>query len=77
MFLQAGSDIKEHFCAFVHVADVLYELDGSLERGAISHGATSPETFLADVAGVVQRNFVSLDPQSNSWNIMALAKASA
>ena len=71
---EAGSNITEHFCAFVRVADSLVKLDGSLEAAPIWHGPTSEESFLGDVAAVVRTNYMDNAPGSNSWSIMALAK---
>merc|ERR1712205_238492 len=42
---EAGSQIAEHFCAFVHVNGNVFELDGSFEQQPIDHGPTTPDSF--------------------------------
>lgn len=73
---EAGSDIAEHFCAFVMVDNQLYELDGSLERQPLHHGPTTRESFLSDTAVLIQR-LIAIDPGNpGAWNVMALVGAS-
>lgn len=67
-----GSDLSDHFCAFVAINGQLVEFDGSAEEEPVWHGPTSPERFLSDVALVVKAHYMALAPESNAFNIMAL-----
>jgi len=63
--------LDTHFIAFVPVAGHIYELDGRKQR-PINHGATSPDTFLADCAKVVQ-GFMDREPEDKRFAMLALA----
>jgi hypothetical protein len=40
----------------------------------VCHGATTAETFLLDVAKVVQEQFMARDPENVNFNLVALCK---
>eukprot|EP00808_Paulinella_micropora_P030564 g41258.t1 len=65
-----------HFNAFVHVAGLLWELDG-LKQGPVCHGATTAETLLQDAVAVIQREFMQQDPENINFTMMALVPAAA
>lgn len=46
--------------------------DGT-KRCPIDHGPTSSETFMVDVAAVVRRNFLEIDPDALEFALLALA----
>lgn len=51
----------------------LYELDGR-KSFPVKHGATTPETFVQDAAGVC-KEFMARDPEELRFTVMALAAA--
>uniref|UniRef100_A0A7S4JNR8 ubiquitinyl hydrolase 1 n=1 Tax=Odontella aurita TaxID=265563 RepID=A0A7S4JNR8_9STRA len=74
--------LDHHFVAFVRRRrmkvnntpghdDVLLELDGT-KAGPIEHCLTSPESFVRDVAEVVRRNWIRVDPSNVEFSLMAL-----
>merc|ERR1719491_1941181 len=63
--------VNTHFVALVKVDGGLYEMDGR-KSGAIRHGDTTEETFLADACKVVEK-FMKRDPEELRFTIMALA----
>eukprot|EP00656_Telonema_subtile_P030456 TRINITY_DN3342_c0_g1_i2.p1 TRINITY_DN3342_c0_g1~~TRINITY_DN3342_c0_g1_i2.p1 ORF type:complete len:270 (+),score=54.30 TRINITY_DN3342_c0_g1_i2:736-1545(+) len=63
-----------HFICFVHRDGMLWELDGC-RGGPVSHGASSPQTFLSDAARVIQAEFLSKST-SHNFNLMALTHGS-
>eukprot|EP00285_Hemiselmis_virescens_P008019 CAMPEP_0173393222 /NCGR_PEP_ID=MMETSP1356-20130122/21983_1 /TAXON_ID=77927 ORGANISM="Hemiselmis virescens, Strain PCC157" /NCGR_SAMPLE_ID=MMETSP1356 /ASSEMBLY_ACC=CAM_ASM_000847 /LENGTH=242 /DNA_ID=CAMNT_0014351209 /DNA_START=21 /DNA_END=749 /DNA_ORIENTATION=- len=65
-----------HFVSFVCVDGCLYEMDGRKPQ-PINHGATSRGSLLSDAIAVIQEKFISVDPESVNFNIMALAPAMA
>jgi len=69
------AQIDYHFICFVPVEGHLYELDGR-KKFPINHGATSPETFLADAARTIKDKFMSHDPENLNFNVMALVQSS-
>jgi len=44
------------------------------KKQPINHGATSEETFIYDVAKIVDKCFVKVDPNNLNFNLMALTK---
>ena len=71
----AAGDVSEHFCTFVRVGSHIWELDGAMEEAPLYHGPTTAPTFLGDAARLIQANFMSQDPTSNQWSLLALAPA--
>jgi len=65
-----------HFVCFVCVDGCLYELDGRKPE-AVNHGESSRGSLLQDAVNVIQEKFISVDPESVNFNIMALAPAMA
>jgi len=68
-----------HFICFVHMGGVLYELDGRVcdDSGVafpVSHGPTTPDTFIQDAAKVIREEFMSLDPDNVNFNVTALCQ---
>ncbi|KAK2168815.1 hypothetical protein LSH36_14g12000 [Paralvinella palmiformis] len=61
-----------HFVAFVHKSGKLIELDGRKD-GPIIHGSTTEDTLLEDSAEVVKK-FMSRDPDSLKFTVIALVK---
>jgi len=76
----AGTDDaqNQHFIAFVNFNGMVYELDGCNTHDGVAspvcHGATTAETFLLDVAKVVQEQFMARDPENVNFNLVALCK---
>eukprot|EP00900_Chrysochromulina_parva_P011988 jgi/Chrpa1/20790/Chrysochromulina_OHIO_Genome00007923-RA len=76
----AGTDDaqNQHFIAFVNFNGRVYELDGCNTHDGVAspvcHGATTAETFLLDVAKVVQEQFMARDPENVNFNLVALCK---
>lgn len=67
--------INLHFVAFVQHDEKLYELDGR-QAGPICHSSScSKNTFLADVARVIQSEYIEKS-DALSFNVMALAGSS-
>jgi len=64
--------VKSHFVAFVHHDGSLYELDGR-KASVVTHGKSSPDTFLEDAAEVVKK-FMARDPDEVGFNVMALVQ---
>lgn len=69
----AEADVDLHFVAFVAKCGSVWELDGR-KAGPIDHGVTSQETFLSDVASVVQRQFVEKAAGNLNFSLIALSK---
>lgn len=70
-----GPPLDHHFVAFVHsTGGRLVELDGT-KRTPVDHGATSSDSFLADAAMAVRRNFVDVEPNVHGFALMALARS--
>jgi len=65
--------VNAHFIAFVEVDGDLCEMDGR-KIAPINHGKTSADTFIKDVAGVVKKNFISLEPDNPNFVLIALSK---
>ncbi|KAK3861096.1 hypothetical protein Pcinc_032896 [Petrolisthes cinctipes] len=65
------AEVNEHFIAFVEVNGNLYELDGR-RKFPINHGASSPDTLLADAAKVC-RKIMDQDPEESHFAVVALA----
>eukprot|EP01133_Synstelium_polycarpum_P016181 gene16181-19259_t len=61
-----------HFVSFVNVDGHLYELDGR-KPFPINHSETSADTFLVDVAKVLQ-NMIDDNPTEIRFNLMGLVK---
>jgi len=80
----AGTDDANdsHFISFVNFGGRLYELDGRCFDKAtkdavafpVPHGETTPQTFLSDVARVIRDEFMTRDPGSIAFNVVALVK---
>lgn len=70
-----GPSLDHHFVAFVFADGKLVELDGT-KWAPVSHGLSSPQTFVADVAKVVRTNFMQVQPDSIEFNLVALTKCS-
>lgn len=68
-----GAGDKHHYNAIVAIGNELYELDGN-KNYPISHGATTPETFLFDAARVC-KEFIAREPTEQGFTILALANA--
>ena len=68
-----GPDLDHHFVAFVQVDGVLWEVDGT-KWSPIHHGATQPASFVRDAFGVVQKNFMKVEPDSIEFSLVALVK---
>lgn len=66
-----GEKVDLHFVAFIHKDGQLYELDGRKDR-PITHGGTTKENFLSDVAKICQL-FMQRDPEEHRFTIIALA----
>ncbi|KAI5701530.1 hypothetical protein M8J76_000551 [Diaphorina citri] len=65
--------VPYHFVALVHKEGALYELDG--RKGfPINHGATSPETLLADATQVAKK-YMQRDPDSVYFTLVAFTSA--
>eukprot|EP01055_Gregarina_sp_Pseudo9_P005578 Gregarina_sp_Pseudo_9__5577@NODE_750_length_2271_cov_35_691756_g706_i0_p3_GENE_NODE_750_length_2271_cov_35_691756_g706_i0NODE_750_length_2271_cov_35_691756_g706_i0_p3_ORF_typecomplete_len241_score57_00Peptidase_C12/PF01088_21/3_6e55_NODE_750_length_2271_cov_35_691756_g706_i015162238 len=62
----------EHFVAFLELGGTLYELDGRM-AGPISHGPSSPETFLQDAAKVICA-LMDLDKQTFNFSALAVCE---
>ncbi|GAA0147857.1 cysteine protease [Lithospermum erythrorhizon] len=69
---EASDDVYEHFICFSCVGGQLYELDGR-RSAPVSHGASSPESLLQDAARVI-RQMIAKNPDSNSFNVIAVSK---
>lgn len=69
-------NVNNHFIAFVCRDEALWELDGR-KHGPIYHGPTTRETLLEDAVRVIQDSFVALNPGSNQFSMLALARADA
>lgn len=66
-------DVASHFICFVHHDGTLFELDGARPSGCpVSHGPTSPERFLVDVARVIKTEFIDRDPEELNFGIITL-----
>mmetsp|Transcript_12686 Transcript_12686/g.32396 ORF Transcript_12686/g.32396 Transcript_12686/m.32396 type:complete len:240 (+) Transcript_12686:81-800(+) len=76
----AGTDDaqNQHFISFVNFNDMIYELDGrNITDGVatpVCHGATTPDSFLTNVAKIVQEQFMARDPENVNFNLVALCK---
>eukprot|EP00640_Fibrocapsa_japonica_P004213 CAMPEP_0113944566 /NCGR_PEP_ID=MMETSP1339-20121228/34501_1 /TAXON_ID=94617 /ORGANISM="Fibrocapsa japonica" /LENGTH=236 /DNA_ID=CAMNT_0000949803 /DNA_START=85 /DNA_END=795 /DNA_ORIENTATION=- /assembly_acc=CAM_ASM_000762 len=68
---EATMDVATHFVCFVEKEGCMYELDGR-KKFPINHGASSPESLLADACRVVQ-GFMARDPEEVKFTITALA----
>jgi hypothetical protein len=58
-------------------SDLWRAADSDRQDGVASpvcHGATTAETFLLDVAKVVQEQFMARDPENVNFNLVALCK---
>ncbi|KAG9154316.1 hypothetical protein Leryth_000755 [Lithospermum erythrorhizon] len=69
---EASDDVYEHFICFSCVGGQLYELDGR-RSAPVSHGASSPQSLLQDAARVI-RQMIAKNPDSNSFNVIAVSK---
>jgi len=72
---EATAEIHNHFIAFVEKDGDIYELDGS-KVFPINHGPLQG-SLLETAAKVIQSKFMSLDPDSMNWNMMALVPGEA
>eukprot|EP00291_Cryptomonas_curvata_P014542 CAMPEP_0172155826 /NCGR_PEP_ID=MMETSP1050-20130122/2846_1 /TAXON_ID=233186 /ORGANISM="Cryptomonas curvata, Strain CCAP979/52" /LENGTH=297 /DNA_ID=CAMNT_0012824777 /DNA_START=153 /DNA_END=1044 /DNA_ORIENTATION=- len=77
-----GAHLDHHFAAFVRVpagdggGERVVELDGT-KPSPVDHGPTRAGTFLADVAAVVQRDFIAFGEGVEGFAMMALSPAGA
>jgi ubiquitin carboxyl-terminal hydrolase L3 len=68
-----GVELDHHFVAFVWDAksERIFELDGT-KFGPIDHGPSSLEDFEEKTWGVIQNNFLQVEPDSLEFSLMAL-----
>jgi len=72
---QASSDSEAfHFISYVPYRGVLYELDG-LQKGAISHGACTPENWRKMAMDEIQSRMRQYQEQEIRFNLMALIQS--
>eukprot|EP00919_Chromeraceae_sp_WS-2016_P011080 GHVR01025974.1.p1 GENE.GHVR01025974.1~~GHVR01025974.1.p1 ORF type:complete len:187 (+),score=34.62 GHVR01025974.1:352-912(+) len=69
-----NENVDTHFVALVQVDGILFEMDGRKES-PVSHGVTSPETFLNDAVAVVKK-FMERDPGEIRFNMIAMTGSS-
>jgi len=72
----ADEDVNLHFVCFVHCNGGLYELDGR-RPAPLRRGDSSEATLLSDAAAVTRRVYMAQNPESTSFNLMALAPAAS
>jgi ubiquitin carboxyl-terminal hydrolase L3 len=72
----ADADTGNHFIAFSNVNGHIYEYDGC-KAFPINHGATTADSFLNDVAKVIQREFFdrASEEEANRFSILTFGKA--
>jgi len=71
---ESAMDTNLHFICFVPSEGLLYELDGR-KLTAVSHGATSEDTFLADATKVIKEKFIDSEAGDVRFNMVALGPA--
>lgn len=71
----ANEPVNEHFVAFVHKDDNIYELDGR-KSFPINHGPTKADTFLKDAAKICNK-YIERDPGEIRFTVVALTEASS
>ncbi|XP_059645708.1 ubiquitin carboxyl-terminal hydrolase 3 [Cornus florida] len=69
---EASDNVDTHFICFACVDGELFELDGR-RSGPLSHGATSPSSFLQDAAKVI-KGMIQKNPDSINFNVIAISK---
>ncbi|KAF0894430.1 hypothetical protein E2562_039000 [Oryza meyeriana var. granulata] len=69
---EAKDGVIEHYVCFSCVDDEIFELDGGKSQ-PISHGPSSPDSLLQDVAKVIKARIAQY-PESLNFNVMALSK---
>ena len=70
-----GGDENEvfcHFIAFVEHNGIVWELDGR-KKGPICRGATTYQSFLSDVGGIVKKEYVDPNPDLKLFSLMTVA----
>lgn len=67
---EPGSNVLFHYAALAIVDGELFELDGR-KNHPISHGKSSPETFLSDAAAVCKK-FMARDEKEMRFSFMAI-----
>ena len=76
-----GPDLDHHYCAFVPYTTSagkvhVVELDGT-KGGPVDHGPIpASSTFLEGAGSVVQAKFMSIEPGSIEFSLMALCPGS-
>jgi len=69
---EADADIDAHFICFIEKEGDLYELDGN-KAFPINHGSTGGD-LLGSAVKTIKEKFMEKDPDSISFNMMALVK---
>mmetsp|Transcript_44802 Transcript_44802/g.106352 ORF Transcript_44802/g.106352 Transcript_44802/m.106352 type:complete len:243 (+) Transcript_44802:102-830(+) len=70
---EATADVDHHFICFVEKGGDVYELDGA-KQFPINHGSSGGDLLVA-ATQAIKANFMDVDPESISFNMMALVRA--
>ena len=63
--------VDSHFITLVNIGGKLVELDGRMP-GPLEHGPTTSDSFLCDAVKIVKEQFMDLDPNNITFNMVAL-----
>jgi len=73
-----GEAVDHHFIALscIHMEDGMHlvELDGRLP-GIVDHGIVTGDSFLLEAGKVIRDQYMAMDPESISFNVVALCSA--